>query len=54
MMKAAVGQRTTQAFVEKQEQKGQLDTLGRELIGVPATIAIQQAMAFEFAQIVSK
>ena len=54
MVEAAVGQRTAQAFVKKQEQKGDLDSLCRELIGIAAAIALKHAMAFQFAQIVAK
>ena len=53
-MKAAVGQRAAQAFVEKQEQKCHLDTLCRELIRVAAAVAFEQAVAFQFAQVVAE
>ena len=54
VMKTAVGQRTTQAFVKKQEQESYLDSLRGELIGVAATVAFQQPVALQFAEIVAK
>ena len=54
VVKAAVGQGTTQAFVKKQEEQCDLDALCRELIGVAAAIALQHAMTLQFAQIVAK
>jgi hypothetical protein len=46
VVKAAVGQGTTQAFVKKQEQQGYLDSLGGQLIGVAAAVAFQQSVPF--------
>ena len=53
-MESAVGQGTTQPFVKEQKQEGHLDALGGELVGVAAAIALQQTVALEFAQIVTK
>jgi hypothetical protein len=41
MVKAAVGQRTAQAFVKKKEHQDHLDTFGCELTGIAAAIAFQ-------------
>jgi len=54
MVKTTVGERTAQTFVKEEEEQGDLDTLCCELIGIAAAIAFQQAMAFQFAQIVAK
>lgn len=54
VVKPAVGQGTTQAFVKKQEEQGHLDTLLRESIGIASAIAFEQAVPFQFAQIVAK
>ena len=40
--------------MEEQEQEGHLHAFGCEAVGVAAAIALQQAMAFEFAQIVAE
>ena len=54
VVKAAVGERATEAFVEEQEQEGHLHAFRCEAVGVAAAVALQQAMAFEFAQIVAE
>jgi hypothetical protein len=53
-VKAAVGEGAAQAFVKEEEQKRHLDALCGELIRVATAIAFEQAMAFQFAQIVTK
>ena len=49
-----MGQRAAETFVKKQEQEGDVDTFGGELIRITAAIAFEQTVAFEFAQIVAK
>ena len=53
-MEAAVGERTAEPFVEEQKQQRDLDAFRREAVGVAGSIALQQAMAFEFAQVVAQ
>jgi len=43
LMKAAVGQGTTEPFVEEQEQQRDLNPLGGEAVSVAGTIALQQS-----------
>ena len=40
--------------MEEQEQQGHLDAFGCELVGIAGAVALQQAMALEFAQIVAE
>ena len=40
--------------MEKQEQQCDLNAFCGEVVGVTAALAIRQAMAFEFAEIVAK
>ena len=40
--------------MEQQEQEGHLHAFRCEAVGVAAAVALQQAMAFEFAQIVAE
>jgi len=53
-MEAAVGERAAQALVKEQEQEGNVHACGGELVGVAGTVAFQQTVAFEFAQIVAE
>ena len=54
VVKAAVGQWAAEAFMEEQEQERHLNAFGCEAVSVPAALALQQAMAFKFAQIVAE
>jgi len=54
VVKAAVRQRTAQTFVEEQEQQSHLNTFGCQTVGVTATLALEQTVAFEFAEIVAE
>jgi hypothetical protein len=54
VMEAAVGERTAEALVEEQEQERDVNSLGRQSVSVAATVAFEQSMAFEFAEIVTK
>ena len=49
VVKAAVGQRATEALVEEHEQERHLNAFGCEAVGVMVVLATQQTMAFEFA-----
>ena len=53
-MEAAVGERTTEALVEEQEEERDVNAFGREAVSVAAAIALQQAVSFELAQIVAE
>ena len=46
MMETAVGQRSAQALVEKQEQQCDLESLAGEAVGVAGAIPFQQSVAF--------
>src|SRR5215470_7421924 len=54
MVEAAVGERSTQVLMEEQEQQCDLSTLRGEAVGVAATVALEQAVALEFSQIVAE
>ena len=54
VVEAAVGQRAAESLVKEQKQQRDLHALGGETVGVAAAIALQQAVAFEFAQIVAE
>jgi hypothetical protein len=54
VMEAAVGEGTTEAFVKEQEQQGDVNTFGRQAIGIASAISLKQTLPFEFAQIVSE
>ena len=54
VVEAAIGERAAQAFVEEQEEERDVESFGRQAVGVTASIALQQAMPFELAQIIAK
>ena len=54
VVESAVGKGATQAFMKKQEEQCDVDALCRELIGIAPAIASEQAVTFQFAQVVSK
>ena len=54
VVKAAVGQWPAKFLVKEKEQQGHLDTLIGKKVGVASAIALDQAMGFQFAQIVTK
>ena len=54
VMEAAVGERTAEALVEEQEQQRDVHAFGRQPVSVAATIAFQQTVPFEFAEIVAE
>src|SRR6266849_6537304 len=54
LWKAAVGQRAAEALVEEHEQERHLNAFCCEAVSVTVVLAIQQAMAFEFAEIVAE
>ncbi len=54
MVEAAIGERAAEALVEEQEQEGDSDAFGGETVGVAATIAFEQPVALEFAEIVAE
>ena len=53
VMEAAVGERTAEPFVEEEKKQRDLDAFWGEAVGVSGSIPLQQAVAFEFAQIVA-
>jgi hypothetical protein len=54
VVEAAVGERAAEAFVEEQKEQGNLNSFGGETVGVAGTVALQQAVAFELAQVVAE
>ena len=54
VMESAVGERAAQPLVEEQEEQRDVNAIGGETVGVAASIALQQAVPFELAQIVAK
>ena len=53
-MEAAVGERTAEPFVEEEKQQRNLDAFWGEAVSVAGSISLQQAVAFEFAQVVAQ
>ena len=54
VVKAAVGQRLADALVEEKKQQGDLDAFGGKPVAVAGAVALKQAVAFEFTQIVAE
>src|SRR6266581_2588432 len=54
VVESAVGQRTTEAFVKEQKQECDLYAFCGELVSIPGAVAFQQAVTFQFAQIVAE
>ena len=54
VVKTAIGQRTAEALVEKQEQERDLDAFARQAISVTAPIAFQKGVTFQLTQIVAE
>ena len=54
VMKAAVAEWATEALVKEEEQQSDLDALGRQAIGVARAAALEQAVAFQLAEVVAE
>src|SRR6201989_1394490 len=54
VVKAAVGERAAKSFVEEQQKQGSLNALWGEKVGVAGAVTLQQAVAFELAQVVAE
>ena len=54
VMEAAMGERAAEPFVEEEEEQGYLDTFRGKAVGVSGSIALQQPVAFELAQVVAE
>ena len=54
VVEAAVGERTAEPFVEEEKEQCNLDAFWGEAVSVTGSIPLQQAMAFEFAQVVAQ
>ena len=54
MVEAAVGERSAQPFVEQQKEQCDLDAFCGEAVGVARAVALDQAVAFELAQVVAQ
>src|ERR1700685_2733041 len=53
-METAVGEGATESLVEEQEQEGDVHASCGQAVGVSATIALQQPVSFELAEIVTE
>ena len=54
VVKAAVGEWAAEPFVKEEEEQGHVDALRGETVGVAGSITLQQAVAFELAQVVAQ
>ena len=54
VVEAAVGEWTAEPFVKEEKQQRNLDAFWGEAVGVAGSIPLQQAVAFEFAQVVAQ
>ena len=54
VVEAAVGQGAAEALMKEQEQERDLDAFRGELVSVARAIPSQQAVAFQFSQIVAE
>ena len=54
VVEAAVGERTAKPFVEEEKEQRDLDAFRGEAVGVAGSIPLQQAVTFEFAQVVAQ
>src|SRR3954463_536953 len=54
VVKAAVGKRAAKSFVEEQKEQGNLNSFWGETVGVAGAVTLQQAVAFELAQVVAE
>ena len=54
VVKAAVSKWTAQALVEEQKQESDLEAFAGQAIGVSCSVTFEQAVAFEFTQIVAE
>jgi hypothetical protein len=54
VVETAVGERTAEPFVEEEKEQRNLYAFWGEAVGVAGSIPLQQAVAFEFAQVVAQ
>ena len=54
VVKAAVGERPAEPFVKEQKEQGNLNPFWGKTVGVAGAVALQQAVAFELAQVVAE
>src|SRR4029077_15929374 len=54
VVEAAVGEGTAEALVEEQKEQRDLHALGGEAVGVAGTVALEQPVALELAQVVAE
>jgi hypothetical protein len=54
VVKAAVGERTTQALVEEQQEQCDLNAFSGEAVSVAGAVTFEEAVCLEFAQVVTK
>lgn len=54
VVEAAVGERPAEALVEEEEQEREINAFGRQPVSVVSTIAFEQTVPFEFAEIIAE
>jgi len=54
VMEATIGQGAAELLVEEQKEECDLHAFGGEPVGVAGSIALEQAVAFEFAEIIAE
>jgi hypothetical protein len=54
VVESAVGERTAEALVKEQEEKGDVNAFRSQAVGIAAAIALEQSVPFEFAEIVAE
>jgi hypothetical protein len=54
VMEAAMGERTTEPFVEEEEWRGDLNAFLGKAVGVSRSISMQQPVSLELVQIVAQ
>ena len=53
VVKEAVGERASDPFVEEEKEQGGFEAFVGEAIAVMFAVALEQAVSFEFAQVVA-
>src|SRR5260370_17680216 len=53
-MEAAVGERNAKPYMKEQEEQCDVESFGCQAVGIAASIALQQTVPFELAQIIAK
>ena len=54
VVESAVGERSAKALVEEEEEEGDVNALGGQAVSVAGAIALEQAVSFEFAEVIAE